>query len=42
MNVTISYAFVQPLTKGKCNMNSNAQPSAAIGMVTGTGTLSYG
>jgi hypothetical protein len=30
------------LVKGKCNLNSNANPSAAIGLVTGTGTVSYG
>ena len=42
INVTISYAFVLPLDKGKCNMNTNANPSAAIGQVTGTGTVSYG
>lgn len=42
ISVTISYAFVLPLDKGKCNMNSNANPSAAIGQVTGTGTVSYG
>jgi len=42
INVTISYAFTVPLDKGKCNMNSNANPSAAIGLVTGTGTVSYG
>jgi hypothetical protein len=42
INVTISYAFVLPLDKGKCNMNTNANPNAAIGQVTGTGTVSYG
>jgi hypothetical protein len=40
--VTISYAFTLPLDKGKCNMNSNANPSAVFGLVTGTGTVSYG
>jgi len=42
IDVTISYAFTLPLDNGKCNMNSNANPSAAIGLVTGTGTVSYG
>jgi len=42
IDVTISYAFTLPLDKGKCNMNTNANPSAAIGQVTGTGTVSYG
>jgi hypothetical protein len=42
INVTISYAFTLPLEKGKCNMNSNANPSAVLGLVTGTGTVSYG
>ncbi len=42
INVTISYAFTLPLQNGKCNPNSNANPSAAIGLVTGTGTVSYG
>jgi uncharacterized membrane protein len=42
IDVTISYAFTLPLDKGKCNPNTNANPSAAIGLVTGTGTVSYG
>jgi hypothetical protein len=42
IDVTISYAFTLPLDKGKCNMNSNANPSAVFGLVTGTGTVSYG
>ncbi len=42
IDVTLSYAFTMPLDKGKCNLNSNANPSAAIGIVTGTGTVSYG
>jgi hypothetical protein len=40
LNVTISYAATQPFKNGKCNMNAN--PSAEIGQVTGTGTMSYG
>jgi hypothetical protein len=42
IDVTISFAFIQPLDKGKCNPNSNANPSATFGLVTGTGTVSYG
>lgn len=42
LNVTISYAVALPLTKGKCNLNSNASSGAEIGLVTGTGTVSYG
>jgi hypothetical protein len=42
IDVTISYAFTLPLDKGKCNPNTNANPSASIGLVTGTGTVSYG
>ena len=40
LTVTISYAATLPFKNGKCNMNAN--PSAAIGQVTGTGTVSYG
>ncbi len=42
LNVTISYAVSLPLTKGKCNLNSNASPGAELGQVNGTGTVSYG
>ena len=42
IDVTISFAFIQPLDKGKCNPNSNANPSATFGQVNGTGTVSYG
>lgn len=40
LTVTISYAATLPFKNGKCNMNAN--PNAAIGQVTGTGTVSYG
>ena len=42
IDVTISFAFTLPLDKGKCNPNSNANPSATFGQVNGTGTVSYG
>jgi hypothetical protein len=43
ISVTISYAAVLPLTKnGKCNPDTNANPTAQIGFVTGSGTVSYG
>jgi hypothetical protein len=42
INVTISYAFTLPLENGKCNMNTSANPSAELGQVTGSGTVSYG
>ena len=38
LTVTISYAATLPFKNGKCNMNAN--PSAAIGQVNGTGTVS--
>lgn len=42
ISVTISYAAVLPLTNGKCNPNTNANPTAQEGFVTGIGTVSYG
>jgi hypothetical protein len=41
-NVTISFAAVLPLQNGKCNPNTNANPTATIGSVTANGTVSYG
>jgi hypothetical protein len=42
LNVTISFAAVLPLKNGKCNPNSNANPTASIGSVAANGTVSYG
>ena len=42
LNVTISFAAVLPLKNGKCNPNTNANPTATIGPVTANGTVSYG
>ena len=42
LNVTISFAAVLPLKNGKCNPNTNANPTATIGSVTANGTVSYG
>jgi hypothetical protein len=30
-----------PLTKGKCNLNTNANPIAMYGSVSGSGTVSF-
>jgi hypothetical protein len=40
-NITVTFAFVLPLTKGKCNTNTNANPIAQYGSVAGTGTVSF-
>jgi hypothetical protein len=42
VNVTITFALVFPLTKGKCNTNTNANPIASYGSISGTGTVSFG
>jgi len=41
-NITVTFAIVLPLTKGKCNTNTNANPIAQYGSVSGTGTVSFG
>ncbi len=41
-SVTISFAAVLPLQNGKCNTNTNANPTASIGSVTANGMVSYG
>jgi len=42
VNVTVTFAIVLPLTKGKCNTNTNANPIASYGSISGTGTVSFG
>jgi hypothetical protein len=42
VNVTVTFAIVLPLTKGKCNTNTNANPIAQYGSISGTGTVSFG
>jgi hypothetical protein len=40
-NITVTFAIVLPLTNGKCNMNTNANPIAQYGSIVGTGTVSF-
>jgi len=40
-NITVNFAIVLPLTKGKCNTNTNANPIAQYGSIAGTGTVSF-
>jgi hypothetical protein len=42
VNITFTFALVLPLTNGKCDMNTNANPIAQYGSVAGTGTVSFG
>jgi hypothetical protein len=42
VNITVTFAIVLPLTKGKCNTNTNANPIAQYGSVSGSGTVSFG
>jgi len=42
VNVTAIFALVLPLTNGKCDMNTNANPIAQYGSITGSGTVSLG
>ena len=37
-NITITFAIVLPLTNGKCNTNTKANPIAQYGAITGSGT----
>jgi len=40
--VTLTFAFVIPLEKGKCNLSNNGpNPSAQYGSIAGTGTVSF-
>jgi hypothetical protein len=41
-HVTVTFAIVLPLTKGKCNTNTSANPVAEYGSISGTGTVSFG
>ena len=46
VDVTETFGFIGPLyksgaKKGQCNMNSNATPVAQMGVVFGTGTVSF-
>jgi hypothetical protein len=41
-NITVTFAVVLPLTKGKCNQNTNANPIAQYGSISGAGTVSFG
>ena len=42
VKVTVTFAVVLPLPKGKCNPNTNANPIADYGSIIGTGTVSFG
>jgi hypothetical protein len=42
VNVTVTFAIVLPLTNGKCNTNTNANPIAMYGSISGSGTVSFG
>jgi len=42
VNVTLTIALILPLTNGKCDMSTNANPVAQYGSVTGSGTVSLG
>jgi hypothetical protein len=42
VNITVTFAIVLPLTKGKCNTNTNANPIAQYSSISGTGTVSFG
>jgi hypothetical protein len=41
VTVSVTFAIVLPLTKGKCNINTNANPIAMYGSVSGSGTVSF-
>jgi hypothetical protein len=42
VSVTLTFAFVIPLEKGKCNLSNNGpNPSAQYGSIAGTGTVSF-
>lgn len=41
VSVSIDFALVLPLTKGKCDLNTNANPVAQYGSITGSGTVSF-
>jgi hypothetical protein len=41
VNITVTFAIVLPLTNGKCNTNTNANPIAQYGAIAGTGTVSF-
>jgi hypothetical protein len=42
VSVTLTFAVVIPLQKGKCNLsNSGPNPSAQYGSIAGTGTVSF-
>lgn len=41
VTLTVTFALVMPLTKGKCNTNTNANPIAQYGSIAGTGTVSF-
>ncbi len=40
-NITVTFAMVLPLTNGKCNTNTNANPIAQYGSIAGTGMMSF-
>jgi hypothetical protein len=42
VNITVTFAIVLPLTKGKCNTSTNANPIAQYGSISGSGTVSFG
>ena len=42
VTITVAFAFVLPLAKGKCNPNTNANPIASYGTISGTGSVSFG
>jgi hypothetical protein len=39
VNITVSFAFIEPMKNGKCNFNAN--PIAQYGSIAGSGTVSF-
>jgi hypothetical protein len=39
VNITVSFAFIEPMKNGKCNFNAN--PIAPYGSIAGSGTVSF-
>ena len=40
VNITVSFAFIEPMKNGKCNFNAN--PIAQYGSIAGSGSVSFG
>lgn len=41
VDITVTFAVILPLDKGKCNPNTNANPVAQYGSIAGTGTVAF-